>query len=66
MSCLYWGKYFEKEPHVVHSSLDELFAMLARGALRPTVAAELPLDRGPEALAMLVERKVIGKIILRP
>jgi NADPH:quinone reductase len=34
--------------------------------LKPRVHAELPLDRWREALDLLADRKVIGKVIIRP
>jgi len=62
----YWGAYLAREPHVVHESLDALFAMLSRGVLRPVVSATYPLDRAGEAIASLGERKATGKVVIVP
>lgn len=63
---VYWGAYLERDPHVVHESLDALLAMLGRGVLRPRIAARVPLDEAPAALATLEERRAIGKVVIVP
>ena len=44
----------------------ELFALVAFGDLRVTIARTLPLSRGAEAHALLEGRGVIGKLVLVP
>jgi NADPH2:quinone reductase len=44
----------------------ELFAAIDRGALKVRIAAELPLERGAEAHALLEGRKTVGKVLLIP
>jgi len=44
----------------------ELFALVARGDLRVTIAATFPLASGAEAHRMLEGRGVIGKVLLLP
>jgi NADPH:quinone reductase-like Zn-dependent oxidoreductase len=46
--------------------LDTLLRLLRAGELRPEVAARLPLSQAPNALQMLLDRTVVGKIILLP
>jgi NADPH2:quinone reductase len=62
---LYWGKYLERDPQVVHDSLDELFAMLRRGALKPEIET-MPLADAGAALEKIRARKVVGKVVLKP
>jgi NADPH2:quinone reductase len=61
---LYWGKYLEHDPHVVHESLDRLIAMLERGRLHPEIET-MPLADASVALERIRARKVVGKIVLR-
>jgi NADPH2:quinone reductase len=44
----------------------DLFAMLASGALRPTIAASFPLERTADAHRLLESGTAIGAIILKP
>jgi NADPH2:quinone reductase len=43
-----------------------LFDLIARGVLKPQIAASLPLERAGEAHSMLESGKTIGAIILKP
>ncbi|MBK7402302.1 MAG: NADPH:quinone oxidoreductase family protein [Myxococcales bacterium] len=61
---VYWGAYLEKDPHVVHESLDQLLAMLGRGVLRPRVDSRVPLNEGGSAIATLGDRRAIGKVVI--
>lgn len=60
---LYWGKYLERDPHVVYESLDAIFAMLARGELKPEIEA-MPLADASVALERIRARTVVGKVVL--
>ncbi|BCB86679.1 medium chain dehydrogenase/reductase family protein [Phytohabitans suffuscus] len=40
--------------------------LLRKGEIQPRVAARLPLAKAPEALRMLDDRAVVGKIVLEP
>lgn len=55
-----------KHPEWFGADLGALFGMLASGAIRPIVAAVLPLTEAAEAHRMLERREVRGKIVLRP
>lgn len=46
--------------------IEPLSELLYGGELRPVVAAELPFEDAPEAHRMLVERRNVGKVVLRP
>ncbi|MFD9224321.1 zinc-binding alcohol dehydrogenase family protein [Streptomyces sp. NPDC060064] len=46
--------------------LDELWELHASGRVRTRVAAELPLDRAPEAHALIESRGNLGKVVLVP
>ncbi|MFF3458308.1 zinc-binding alcohol dehydrogenase family protein [Streptomyces sp. NPDC002730] len=46
--------------------LDELWELHASGRVQARVAAELPLDRAPEAHALIESRGNLGKVVLVP
>lgn len=60
---LYWGKYLERDPQVVYESLDAIFAMLARGDLKPEIET-MPLADASVALERIRARTVVGKVVL--
>lgn len=63
---LYWGAYQVHDPQKVvacHAALTEL---VARGALRPVIWKELPLDELPAAFEALESRASHGKIAVVP
>ncbi|MDZ7629484.1 MAG: quinone oxidoreductase [Parvularculaceae bacterium] len=43
-----------------------LFDLMARGVIKPTLAATFPLSKGADAHRLLEEGKTIGSIILKP
>jgi len=61
-----WGASWQHDIDIKASIHSELVRMLAGGQIRPHVAAVLPLERAADALRMLAERQVVGKIVLRP
>ena len=46
--------------------LEALLDMARTGAMRPLVDTVLPLDRAAEGLALIRDRKVIGKVVVTP
>lgn len=66
VSGLQWTDYRERWPGRVADAQAQLFAMLAQGRLAPHIDARLPLARAGEALALLGDGKVLGKLLLLP
>ncbi len=63
---VFWGTWTERDP-VSHSrNLQRLFAMMARRQIRPHIYAEYALDDLPQALQDIAERRVMGKVIVKP
>jgi NADPH2:quinone reductase len=60
------GEYGRQFPDRGKENLDAIHALAAQGAIRPHIGAELPLSQARAALALLQERKIIGKAIVRP
>jgi NADPH2:quinone reductase len=57
--------YRDREPEKVQRVQRELFALYEGGRLKPHVMATYPLDAWREALAIVRDRKVLGKVILK-
>ena len=60
------GEFGRQFPHLGRENQDIIWGMLAESRLKPRVHAELPLDHWREAMDLLADRKVIGKVVIRP
>lgn len=63
---VFWGDYARREPGNLFGDLQTLFAWLLQKKLRPRIEATYPLERGGEAIAALMERRVSGKLVIAP
>lgn len=61
---LYWGGYLKFAPHVLTQSLQQVLGWIAAGALTPHIGAQLPFDQAPQALELLRNREVTGKVVV--
>ena len=64
VSGLHWSDYRERHPEWMRRVQDELFALYDQGKLPVTLDRALPMERFAEALAMLRDRRVKGKVVL--
>ncbi|MGJ6968815.1 zinc-binding dehydrogenase [Streptosporangium sp. G11] len=61
-----WGSAYPwRRPDAVRDAYEELFALLASGAVRPLVSRVVDLAGTPAALADLAARRTTGKIMVR-
>ncbi len=60
------GEYGRQFPDRGRQIRDEIWRWAAEGKTRPTVFAERPLDRWRDAFVLMRDRKLVGKVILRP
>jgi NADPH2:quinone reductase len=60
------GRLLGFRPELVREEAEELLALWRRGAIRPVVGAEFPLDEANEALDLIGSRKSTGKVVLVP
>lgn len=63
---VFFGDYMNREPENYRDDLQQLFAWLQEGNLKPLISAEYPLARGGEAIRILMDRKVSGKVVITP
>lgn len=61
-----WGAWTMRDPDGHHTLLAELMALVADERLHPVEPTAYPLDQAATALADLVERRVVGKVVLVP
>jgi NADPH:quinone reductase len=62
----YLGRLLGFRPDLVRLEVEELLALWRRGALRPVVGAEYPLEEANEALDLIGSRRSTGKVVLVP
>jgi NADPH2:quinone reductase len=58
--------YRDREPQKVREVQRQLFDLYERGLVKPHVMASFPFEDHRRALALVKERKAIGKIVLTP
>ncbi|HLG91646.1 MAG TPA: hypothetical protein VKY15_01535, partial [Acidimicrobiales bacterium] len=61
-----WGGWMSANPKEGSALVDELVSMAEQGRISPATPTEVPLERAPEVLAGLLDRKVAGKLVLVP
>jgi NADPH2:quinone reductase len=64
MVGVFWGAFAKAQPQRNAANLAELLRWYTQGRLRPHVSATFPLQRYREALDAVVQRKVLGKVVL--
>lgn len=60
------GEYGRQFPERGKANLEAIWQWAAEGRTRPYIHAELPLDKVLDGFAMLQNREVIGKLVIRP
>ncbi|MFC4296022.1 NADPH:quinone oxidoreductase family protein [Novosphingobium tardum] len=62
---VFWGAFTAREPEAYRAQVAELLDLLQAGKINPLVSEVLPLERGGEAIALLQDRKAVGKVVVR-
>jgi NADPH2:quinone reductase len=60
------GEYGRKFPDRGRENAQAIWDLANEGKIRPRVDMELPLSEWRDAFAMLADRKVVGKVVIRP
>ena len=63
---VFWGSWIAREPAAHRANSAELARWCAEGRLSAHVHAVYPLAQAAEALQAITNRKVMGKVVLRP
>ncbi len=61
---VWWGTWLINHPQESEQNMRELFAMVAKGELKPRVTESWPLESYAEAFNSLTNRTACGKVIL--
>ncbi len=61
---VFWGASTFREPKGHAENMADLFKLYADGKVKPRVSATFPLEKAAEALEMMQNRKVLGKVAL--
>lgn len=62
---VFWGEFRKREPETYRENCDELFAWFRQGKVKPLISHVLPLEQYADALGLFVDRRAVGKIVLR-
>ncbi|MEZ5235086.1 MAG: NADPH:quinone oxidoreductase family protein [Acidimicrobiales bacterium] len=60
-----WGGWVQRNPDANRALMDDVLDAIARGELHPVTPTVRPLEEAPAVLADLLERRAVGKIVLR-
>ena len=63
---VFYGEHGTRSPQEQRALVDELIEMLASGRIKPEVTAQFSLDDAAGALRELMDRRVIGKAVVKP
>jgi len=61
---VFWGAFVAREPEKNAAHVATLFDLLEAGKIAPRISQILPLERGAEAIALLADRKALGKVVV--
>lgn len=63
---VFWGTWTARDPAGHARNVAKLFEWYEAGELRPHICGTYPLERTPEALAEVMDRRAKGKVVLVP
>lgn len=61
---VFWGSATVRDPKGHANNVAELFDMYAKSKIKPRISASFPLERANQALEMMQDRKVMGKVVV--
>jgi NADPH2:quinone reductase len=61
---VFWGEFMRREPDRFAASIAQLGRWFGEGRLKPPITARFPLERAAEALRLMADRRVLGKVVL--
>ena len=61
---VFWGSFTGREPDLNTNNLNEINQMLKDGEIKPLVSKTFPMERAVEAINLIGNRGVIGKVVL--
>ena len=61
---VFWAAWMDRDPAGFQASTRELLEFYQQGAIRPTISARYPLEKGGDAIAALAARSAMGKLVV--
>lgn len=61
---VFWGAFAAREPERNAAHVDQLFRWWDEGKIGPMISARFPLENAGDAIAMLRDRRAVGKVIV--
>ena len=61
---VFWGDFTRREPQRFAEAMQRLGQWYVEGKLKPHISNTFPLERAAEALTMMANRQVVGKVVL--
>ena len=63
---VFWGAFEQREPAANARHLAQLMAWATDGTIAPVVSARYRLDQSAAALRAMMDRRVVGKVVVAP
>lgn len=63
---VFWGRHVKLEPATFRDQIARLLSWCAEGKIRPHIDHVFPLEKTAEALRMMENRQIKGKVIIKP
>ena len=63
---VYWGDWTQHDPQGQQRNVEQLAAWFAEGRIKPAVSERVSLAEAPAAMTRLLQRKVLGKVVVLP
>jgi NADPH2:quinone reductase len=61
---VYWGEFTRREPQRFAEAMQQLGRWFLDGKIKPHISATFPLERAADALTLMADRRVTGKVVL--
>ena len=61
---VFWGEFTKRQPDLNKKNNQELMDLFEQGKISPYIHKVYPLERAGEALNELMQKRVIGKVVL--
>jgi NADPH:quinone reductase len=63
---VFWGAFADREPKESFQNVIELMQFLQKGQIKPHIQKTFSLEEAPQALYDMLERRVMGKLLVTP
>ena len=63
---VFWGAFAEREPRANYQNVMELLQFYQSGQMKPHIQRTFSLEEAPQALYDMLERRVMGKLVVTP